>query len=158
MVNMIGNADKNEIDLYWKLYSARGAYDDFFDQNYTIPKHYMLFFKKLETHMAIGQYLLVHAGIDFSLSEPLKDIKALTTIRNWAQNYTSSKVNGKTIVHGHQNCTLDETEKAVNSGAKVIPLDTGCVYYGKKKGMGYLSAIRLRDKRLFRQINIEGFE
>ncbi len=158
MLRMIGNKNEIEIDLYWKLYSARGAYDEFFNEQYAIPEDYLRFFKNLEPYIAYDNYLLVHAGIDFSLSNPLQDLNSLTGIRGWAQNYLSSKVEGKTIVHGHQNCTLEETENAVETDARVIPLDTGCVYYGKKKGMGHLTAIRLQDKKLFHQINIEAFD
>lgn len=158
MLNMIGNEDESEIDLYWKLYSARGAYDEFFNTHYEIPDHYMRFFKNLDPYIVNDSYLLVHAGINFSQSDPLDDLKSLTTIRDWADDYEASKVAGKTIVHGHQNCMLKDTKKAIESGAKVIPLDTGCVYYGKKKGLGYLTALRLNDKKLYAQINIEAFD
>lgn len=158
MLNMIGNENVSELDLYWKLYSARGAYEEFFSEEYEIPKQYLSFFKGLKPYIETDNHLLVHAGVDFSLSAPFEDLKSLTTIRDWAENYAPSVVNGKTIVHGHQNCTVMQAQKAVDSGAKVIPLDTGCVYYGKKQGMGYLTAFSLSDEKLYHQINVEGFD
>jgi serine/threonine protein phosphatase 1 len=158
LMEMIGNISDREIQNFKTVYTAQKSYTEFFDKNFEMPLDYQHFFSSMKPYIKKQGYLLIHAGLNFKLADPFEDEYAMMMIRDWYANYDGSKVDNHCIVHGHQNSFLSESTRYLqDSESKTIPLDTGCVYYGEKEGLGYLSAMRLEDRQHFVQVNIEAF-
>jgi len=63
---------------------------------------------------------------------------------------------GKIIFHGHTPESLDSIlERINNPSERLIGLDAGCVYKGKRAGLGYLTALNIDEWKLFWVENIE---
>lgn len=115
-------------------------------------KVYTDLIRTMNHYIILGDYILVHAGLNFDLSNPFESLEDLISIRNF--EYNSSKAHFKTIVHGHVPHELLKIKAAINSKSKIIPLDNGCVY-ADRYDMGRLLCLELNRKNLIIQENIE---
>lgn len=117
-----------------------------------IPAFYIDFLKKTEYYKIVDQYLLVHAGLNFQIENPLSDKLSMM----WTKNFESipEKIGYRTILRGHVPVSLQTIEKQIDSNASVIYLDNGC-YETKKTGMGNLVAFELKSRQLLVQKNVE---
>ncbi|MEM6261059.1 MAG: metallophosphoesterase family protein [Bacteroidota bacterium] len=115
-------------------------------QGKVLPRH-IEFIKTLPLYYELESYLLVHAGLDFSLDNPYEDANSLLNIRRFPvpENFP------KTIIHGHHPHPLDAIQTAISDEAKVIPLDNGCVYVGEREDSGNLLALELNTRKLIIQ-------
>lgn len=118
-----------------------------------IRKRYMAFLSKLPYYFDIGDFFIVHAGLNFKINKPLDDLHAMLNIRDFPIDF--NWLGDKTIVHGHNPKALSLIITAIATKSKVIPLDNGCVYHGEKPGMGNLLCLNLNDYSLVMQENVE---
>jgi serine/threonine protein phosphatase 1 len=106
-----------------------------------------LFFTELD------DYLLVHAGFNFSLPAPYQDHHSMI----WIRGFTPDKhfTNKKIIVHAHTPVPFDTImDSANNVASPIINVDGGCVYTNRQ-GMGNLVALSLDTREIFNQKNID---
>jgi len=107
------------------------------------PK-YINFFMTLHYYFELEEFVLVHAGLNFDIQNPLNDTNAMLWIRN--ENIDISKINNKRIVCGHTPTTLYQIQESLKSDK--IMLDGGCVYLYKHNGLGKLVALELNSMQL----------
>lgn len=112
-----------------------------------VPHYYLNMLDKMDYCYEVGNYLMVHAGFNFSADDPFIHNDEMLEIRGW--DYDEEQSHGKTILHGHTPTPYDEIEYHVNSGSKAICLDNGCCKVGE--GLGGLVALELSSKTLYRQ-------
>ena len=122
-------------------------YCSLFDSHGEVLPRHIEFIKSLPLFYELEEYLLVHAGLDFSLDNPFEDIDSLLNIRRFPVPDTFSK----TIIHGHHPHPLDAIKAAINNEANIIPLDNGCVYVGEREDSGNLLAFELNSRKLIIQ-------
>ncbi len=106
------------------------------------PK-YKQFLADTQFYFEVGNYLLVHAGLNLSIDDPFSDTDAML----WLRRKYTVRFRDKTVVHGHTPTALKEILSQDPAGA-FVNLDAGCVYSGRP-GMGYLAGLCLDTKEYF---------
>jgi serine/threonine protein phosphatase 1 len=144
-----GNHDE-KVENFLKQPSESGALElkelkaeAFFDLSPVEKKKYLDFFQQCVFYLITGNFILVHAGFNFSLANPFLDQESMTNIKGFS--YDAKKAHNKTIVHGHLPTSLMEIEIALEDQERILPLDNGCVY-PDRVGMGNLLALNLETR------------
>lgn len=115
-------------------------------------KKYREFLESMPYFYISDTYVLVHAGLDFTLTNPFLGKEAMMNIRGFS--YDNKKAQNKSIVHGHYPFPLNHIRKEIDNRQKVFPLDNGCVYTDRE-GHGNLLCLDLDTLELIVQPNIE---
>lgn len=145
------------IDVYERWYHIFGqkALQSFGNE----LEKYLPFFYALPFFIEDEQYIFVHAGLNFAVTNPLKDENALLWIRDFYPQIRKSWLKGRIIVHGHTPTTLPKIERQLKRLTQkswfttpALNLDAGCIFEG-----GHLVAADLTNGKLFVQQNIDAF-
>lgn len=123
-----------------------------FNKNYEIDDKYLEFLNKLPYYFELKDFLLVHAGFNFSLPDPFKNTFDMLWIRDFT--YDPKLAKGKTIIHGHDPWEIEEIKKRIEIKNKIVPLDNGCVFYDCD-GFGSLLCLNLNTFEIIIQENLE---
>lgn len=118
-----------------------------------IPYKYLNFLGKLPTYIELPGFILVHAGLDFSLDNPLQETS--TERKLWLRNdhsVISEKIGHRRLITGHTPHDLQTIQDSLETTH--IHLDNGCFATWKEE-LGSLTAYCLNNGRLFVQSNIE---
>lgn len=136
----------------WRKNGASKTLESFGVQlPWEIPLKYIEFFDKLDYYYELEDKILVHAGLNFHIDNPLSDKESMLWIRT---DYVApSKINNKKIVVGHTPSSLDKIKHSLNSNK--IMLDNGCVMKSFSPDLGNLVAMDLDSYKLYIQENIE---
>ena len=112
-----------------------------------LPKEYIIFFESLPFYHEVGDYILVHAGLNFLESDPLTDTEAMMWIRNWYRWIDYNWLENRIVLHGHTPISLlemiDQCENIATN--QYVNLDGGC--YKNR----YLCAFDMTEKKLIAQ-------
>ena len=112
-----------------------------------IPMTHLAFFDSLPLYVEDDDFLFVHAGIDSSHPEPLKDHETILWTRS--EKFTEEILKGRKLIHGHSPVPFDEIRATTSDpGSRVINLDGGCVYH-QLPGRGELVGLNLDTFELF---------
>ncbi|GAB4426136.1 MAG: metallophosphoesterase family protein [Bacteroidia bacterium] len=116
-----------------------------------IPERYWTFLAALSSYVLLDDYVLVHAGLNFSIPDPLSDLQEMVWIRDWYDDLDRAWLGDRTIVHGHTPIGRKEIRRMAARLAElpVLNIDGACVFQGD------LCALDLDTKELFFQENIE---
>lgn len=117
-----------------------------------IPVIYFDYIKDMPYFLELDNCFLVHAGFNFSLSNPFMDFKAMLHTRKFKLN--TKLLKGKRLIHGHVPIDRFSIEKSVKTQENEINLDGGCVYY-LNEGLGYLMGFNIDTLELAIQENID---
>jgi len=164
---LLGNHEKLFVDTYtnvekndsWRLYGTAPTLDSFrVSHPQDTPVEYYNFLTTLPTIAVTDDYVLVHAGLDFSLTDPINGTPE--DFRLCGRNYSvkPEKIGNRTLVVGHtvtDLLTIEGSVKALKEGsleANCIRLDNGCYDKGHI-GFGSLVALDLDSKELVRVEN-----
>lgn len=118
-----------------------------------IPENYIEFLSNMPCFLDTGNYIIVHAGLNFDIEDPFQDKEYML----WARNdvIIPEKYSEKKIIHGHTPQLSELINiKINNENSNVINLDSGCVYT-KIPGYGVLTAFDMDSRTIFLQKNIE---
>lgn len=126
--------------------------EDLLSVSGTEKEKYIAFLSSLHYYFILDDFLLAHAGFNFSLANPFLGKEDIINIKEFF--YDSSKAQNKTVVHGHAPYPLDFIKKHIQERSKTLPLDNGCVY-PDREGQGNLLCLELNSAKLFIQPNIE---
>lgn len=124
-----------------------------------IEGRFLNFISKLPYFYELDNFILVHAGLDFSKKCPFEDTSSMIYIRDF--NVDREKINNKVVIHGHTPIGLDEIKKQIDTHQIIgkINMDNGCVYKNdvSKKGrsLGHLCGLDLDELKLF---HLENFD
>ncbi len=115
-----------------------------------IPAKYYEFLKGLPLYFILDDFVLVHAGLNFSKEDPFEDIGAMM----WTKNHrvVRKRIGGRRIISGHSPKKKDAIEKSLLKDK--IFIDNGCVKT-KVGGMGSLCVLELNEMKLYFQDNEE---
>jgi serine/threonine protein phosphatase 1 len=112
-----------------------------------LKKKYKRFFTGLRYYIPMKNYILVHGGLNFNISDPLQDTETMVWIRN--QDVDTTKIGGRRLIVGHTPTKLAKIKESIAHNK--IMLDGGCVYFNMNKEMGNLCAFEIGSKELFIQ-------
>lgn len=119
-----------------------------FRANYAsqIPKIYIDLLKTSIPYYEYGDYIFVHAGLNFDLKEPLEDPYSLMWIRDMSmEKYRKSEFSTKKIIHGHTPIERDKIIKDFNN-SNIMNLDNGI--YLKGDNYGKLTIVDLTNNKI----------
>ncbi len=121
--------------------------------NELIPKEYFQYCSALPYFIELPNSIIVHAGLNFRISNPLTDFKIMIWTRE--EQYNKVLAKGKRIIHGHSPIPLEKLKCKLESGLPdIINVDTGCVYI-QHKGLGYLTAFNADTLELISVKNMD---
>ncbi len=108
-----------------------------------IPPEHLKFLHALKPYIIVDdRFILVHGGMDYAASEPLKNTEAL--VWNRPEAVPDSFMPGYTIIHGHTPAPIDTIVRGIHTpGSRLVGIDAGCVYSGRQPGLGYLAALNI---------------
>lgn len=119
-----------------------------------IPKQYIDWMNNCLPFIELEEYILVHAGMNFSIDNPFEDTKSMMWTRKFKVDF--SKSHGKKIIHGHipvdysfMNLVIEQ-----NGNYDFIALDNG-VYVTDKPGLGNLTAFNPDTKQIVALSNMD---
>ncbi len=118
-----------------------------------ITEVYVDFINHLPYYYELDDAIIVHAGLNFEIKNPLEDEESMLWIREF--QYDGKKIGDKRLIHGHTPTPLENLRINLSvPDPKVINIDTGCVY-NSGKDFGFLSAIDFDNQLMFSQKNID---
>jgi serine/threonine protein phosphatase 1 len=117
-----------------------------------IPAFYLTFMAGLPRILTTDDYVFVHAGLDFTTDDPLRDTSPDYMLRARSRRGQPKNIAGRTLVCGHTVTPLDRIQATLHS--PLICLDNGCFAKGKS-GYGSLVALDLDSRELLLQENID---
>ena len=120
-------------------------------QSREIPASYIDWINQLAYYFEVDNYILVHAGLNFQLDDPLADKNDLLWIRGWHETINKDWLNGRLIVHGHTPTAREDIEKAHQNIQEtgVMVMDNGC--FATLPGMGSLCGFDMTNNQLYFQ-------
>ncbi len=148
--------DKGTFAFFVKRF---GKSKQLLDENKQIKKKYYDFLINLPLYYKIGNFILVHAGLDFSNDNIFENETAILNLRGFNEK-SIPKDFDRIIVRGHEITYIEEIREAIKNKSKVISLDNGCVYNKKHKVYDYtklrhLCCFNLDTYELILQENVE---
>ncbi|MFN6944138.1 MAG: metallophosphoesterase family protein [Cytophagaceae bacterium] len=117
-----------------------------------IPEKYIRWMDGLPYFYETDHFFLVHAGFDFTTTNPFVNSKIMLTIREYEVNAQMTR--NKRIIHGHTPQEIEKTQQQLSTGSFRINLDGGCVFY-RNEELARLMAMDLDSLQLFIQKNID---
>ena len=66
-----------------------------------IDNQYIEFFRQLPLFIEAGDFLFVHAGLNFKKSDPLQDREGILWSRNWENRINYQWLDNRKIIYGH---------------------------------------------------------
>ncbi len=149
-IMMESDTDDQQFDL-WINNGGEATLESFGVVSYSnMQSHYRKFFAETQYYIAVGNCILVHAGLNFGRDDIFEDRQAMLWIRNF--DVDPDKLGEKVIIHGHTPQPADVIFSQVSDN--VINIDGGCVYT-HRPGFGYLFAIDMQLKTFFCTNNID---
>ena len=118
-----------------------------------LESKYKTFFRETIFNTAYKNFLIVHAGFDFTGDDFLEDKDAMIWIRD--MKIDDKKLGNKIIIHGHTPTPVKKVNKHLKeiNYSKELNIDTGCVY--SNNGYNHLTAIELNTLQLISVRNID---
>jgi serine/threonine protein phosphatase 1 len=153
MIDSLVNWEKRRS---WLTYGGLETIESFAVQTLEeIPEVYIVWLKNLPHFLEIEGYLLVHAGLNFELKNPLEDETAMLWIRRWYGSIDKTWLDGRIIVHGHTPTKQLLIQNSLHNLEDIpaIDIDAGCVF--DILGLGRLCALDLDSRALYFESNID---
>ncbi len=158
-----GNHEQMLLDTYfhpelypqWLINGAANTLSSFRINNIKdLDENYLRFFQSTKFYYEIENYVIVHAGLNFELENPLNDIISMLWTRNLSID--KSKINNRKLIVGHTPKLISEIKESIYKGDTIF-LDGGVVYNDMKteSGKGNLVAYDLINDELFYLENSE---
>jgi serine/threonine protein phosphatase 1 len=123
-----------------------------------IPQRYIDFFRDLKYYIEVDKYILVHAGLDFRLSDPFSDKDSLVWIRKWYGRINYPWLHNRVIVHGHTPLSRQDIQDMHQNIEKnhYMNIDAGCVFEEYvTEGYANLCAFNLTTREIAFHKNID---
>lgn len=152
--SILGFRPKAKIQTIWETHGGKQTLQSFGVKLASeIPEKYIEWMRDLKYFFELEHFILVHAGLNFKLDDPLTDKYSML----WTREYKvdPSKIRNKTIIHGHVPVDLEFMNLIIdNKQYHFIDLDNG-VYMEARAGYGNLVAFELNSRTQAIQTNID---
>ncbi|MGK7395587.1 MAG: metallophosphoesterase [Candidatus Cyclobacteriaceae bacterium M3_2C_046] len=113
----------------------------------SIPSKYLQMMQSFDYFIELPDFLLVHAGFDFTSPQPFEPSDSMLNIRK--MEAIEDNIGNKKIIHGHVPLPLNTIIRQFDQPANQnIFLDAGCVY-PHRQGMGFLVGLELNNFKLY---------
>jgi len=153
--SFLGFRGRNASKAAWKRYGGKEAMQSFNLRDLDdMPQKYIDWMDNMPTYIELDDFLMVHAGLDYSLPNPLEDEYSMLWVRDF--DPMPEKIGGRILIHGHVVLPLEEIFMMRDNPANFghIDLDNG-VYMAGRKGYGNLVTLELNSMELYSQYNLD---
>lgn len=152
--NFLGITNRNQLKKEWFKFGGKETMESFMVSDvHDVPQKYIDWMRKLDYYYILDSYILVHAGMNFGLNNPLEDTQSMLWIKDYKVD--RAKTGNRKLVHGHVPVSLDFIDLLKTSDSfDFIDLDNG-IYMTGKEGFGNLVALELNSMELKVQNNID---
>lgn len=117
-----------------------------------LPAEHVHFLKSTAFYHESDNYLAVHAGFDFTISDFRANQQAMLWTRHMEPDI--SRTGGKCIVHGHTPISLSQIKSLIHSDAQAINVDNGCKFK-EMPGYGNLLAYEPGNNDIYLHPNVD---
>ncbi|MDO8899379.1 MAG: metallophosphoesterase [Bacteroidales bacterium] len=149
-----GLSFKTKVQSIWELHGGKETLESFGVRFASeIPEKYIEWMREQRFYIELENYILVHAGLNFSVDDPLTDRFAML----WTKDFKviPSKIRNKKVIHGHTPVDLEFMDHVIkNKTYGFIDLDNG-VYMLNRAGYGNLVAFEINSEKYVIQSNID---
>lgn len=148
---MLDSVEDDEAEEEWMMNGGKITCASFgISDSMELPDQYLRFFSETGFYHMTDDFIIVHAGFNFNISDPFTDQHAMLWTRD--EFVDMKKSGGRKILHGHTPTHL----KMISSRrtGNNINIDGGCCM-NHIHGMGYLVAIELDTLELIAVKNCE---
>lgn len=120
-----------------------------------IPSLYIDLLKSMDYYREYQNLILVHAGLNLNIVNPLTDPEAMLWIRYGNKKVSKEWLKDRIIVHGHTPYPRQHVQKQIDERAEnpMIGIDNGCVY--QRTGMHHLCALELNTLEMVFERNVD---
>lgn len=152
--SFLGFRTKSKIQSVWELHGGKNTLASFGVKYASeIPKKYIDWMQDLKLYFELDQFILVHAGLNFKIDDPLTDRYTMLWIREFKVD--PAKIRNKRVIHGHVPVDLEFLHHVASSpNYHFIDLDNG-VYMERRAGYGNLVALELNAMKYVVQTNLD---
>ena len=148
--------------MLWMMNGADATFKSYGIESHTLlgesslnelPERHLSFLRKMPYYYELDDYIIVHAGINFAVSNPFEDFTSMVWCRDCENDLSAS--GGRKIIHGHTPVPLEFIQSSLQSENPTdINLDAGCVYK-EMVGLGNLVALDLESMKIYSTQNID---
>lgn len=111
-----------------------------------VPLKYINWIEERSLYYQTSDYLIVHAGMNFTIDDPYQDEHAMLWIKDF--EVIPEKIGNRKIIHGHTPVSHEFILETIEKNEfDFIDLDNG-VYIEGRAGFGNLMAFNLENKQL----------
>ncbi|HOI32102.1 MAG: metallophosphoesterase [Bacteroidales bacterium] len=152
--HFLGMRRKKKIQKEWEIHGGKETLASFGVQYASeIPEKYISWMRKGRFYIELEQFILVHAGLNFKIDDPLSDTNTMLWTREF--RVIPEKIRNKKVIHGHVPVDLEFMHHVMDSNSyHFIDLDNG-VYMENRTGYGNLVAYELNSREQLIQTNID---
>lgn len=145
---------KTKIQSIWELHGGKETLASFGVRFASeIPEKYIQWMRDQRLYVELESYILVHAGLNFTIDDPLQDTFAMLWTKEFRVN--PSKIRNKKVIHGHTPVDLEFLDHVIKGdNYHFIDLDNG-VYMQDRPGYGNLIAFELKQNAYVVQPNLD---
>lgn len=145
---IIGNHEYKFLTLFHHDFAMLEEYVDHYkcwDLLTENTEEYIAFLSQLPFYFDLGDWLLVHSGIEFGRPSGNRDLRSMFGGGALKDLLAIPGIENRRQVHGHLARAVSDIERDVTSQASSIGIDGGCVY----NDFGYLIGLDLDDSTLY---------
>ena len=117
-----------------------------------IPEKYLNFLKALPFYLELENYLLIHAGLNFDLTDPYRDDYSMLNIRKMEVDLNIT--GNRKIIHGHVPTAYQDIQESLTFSNHHVSIDAGCIYHHIHV-LSHLVALDIDTLKLYLQPNID---
>jgi len=152
--SFFGLKRKKKTQSIWEIHGGKETLESFGVKFAgEIPEKYIDWMRKMKYFIELDNFILVHAGFNFKIDDPLSDQEAMLWTREFS--VIPEKIRNKKVVHGHVPVDLEFMNHVMQSKTyKFIDLDNG-VYMENRPGYGNLIGYELNSGTQLIQTNID---
>ena len=140
--------------MYWggeqtlQSYAAESLID--------IPRKYWNFLENLPLYFEVDEYILLHAGLNFDIENPLEDKHSMLWVRDWYPTIEYGWLKNRIVIHGHTPVRKTYIEACADQidDVQALNIDNGCFYVGGRD-KGQMVALEMTERKLFFQDNLD---
>lgn len=143
----------SSIEKNWRANGGNSTLDSFGVKcPRDIGKEYIDWMNNTVEYIELDDFILVHAGLNFNIKNPLDDVSSMLGIRHFKVD--RDKIRNKRVIHGHTPVDIDCIKKTVQSDVyDSLSIDNGVI--STRVGLGNLVAYNIDTKELVIQPKID---
>lgn len=130
------------------LVAAQPAMGGLINKKGRVRKRFRKWLPQWPLYMITEGFLLVHAGLNMQITDPLRDLKAMTWVRDFRLDAPFRNLR---VLHGHTPRPLAAIMADVQAKAPSVGLDNGCALHGRDRQLGHLLCLDLDSNHLYQQ-------